>query len=895
MILESEPLFRQLAEHALVGIYIIQDGKYVYANPKMAEIFGYSEEEVLALDDWLELVAIPDRPLVAEQVRRRLRGETKTARYSFRGLRREGTIIDVEVYGSRTEVNGRRAALGNLIDITERGLAEKALRASEELFRRAFDDTNVAMVLIDLDHRFVRVNSAFAQMFGYSPAEMLGMTVAQITHPDDLAESYSQRKPLLAGVASYFQMEKRYVHRDGHILTALTNVSLVRDAAGRPQMYIGQVQDISERKQAESSLRKSEERTRTILDTANDPFITIDANGRIIDWNRQAEAVFGWTRGEAIGRLLSETIIPVAYRAAHERGIALFRATGEGPILNKRIEITALRRDGHEFPVELLVWPTSVDGFCTVSAFVRDITERKQTEAVLRERENLLRNIIANIPCAVFWKDRNSVYLGCNDQVALNHGLNSPEQIVGRNDYELGVASSEADFYRACDRQVMETTEPILNVEETLTRSDGARSVLLTSKVPLRDAVGTVIGVIGVYQDITDRKRLEDQLRQSQKMEAIGALAGGVAHDFNNLLTVINGYCEIVLADPAVTRSSREMVREIHRAGDRAAALTRQLLAFSRKQVLAPQVLDVNALVREATKMLRRMIGEDIDLTTTLDPGLGRVKADPGQVEQVIMNLVVNARDAMPTGGQLTIETRNVELDAAYVRQHLGVRAGPCILLAVTDTGVGMDAATQAHIFEPFFTTKGPGKGTGLGLSTVFGIVKQSNGHIELYSEPGHGTTFKVYLPLLTEDASTRASPLAILEVPRGTETILLAEDEEAIRDLARIALQSFGYTLLEAANGEEALRIAAAHPTPIDLLVTDVVMPKLSGQELAERLQKVHPGMKVLYISGYTDDAIVRHRIVAEGVAFLHKPFVPSTLARKVREVLDGSGSRYG
>jgi two-component system, cell cycle sensor histidine kinase and response regulator CckA len=634
--LES-PLFRHLAEHSLVGIYIIQDGRYVYANPKLAETFGYSVDEFLALDDWLKVIAIPDRPLVAEQVRRRLDLEVDTSRYTFHGLRRDGTIIKVEVYGSRIELNGKPAAVGNLIDITDRVLAREALHESEELFRRAFDSTNLAMVITDLGHRFVRVNAAFAKLFGYTPSEMLGMTTGQITHPDDLAESYARREPLLAGEASHFDMEKRYLHRDGHVISAVTNVALVRDANGSPRLYVGQV------------------------------------------------------------------------------------------------------------------------------------------------------------------------------------------------------------------------------------------------------------------QDVTDRKRLVEQMHQSQKMEAIGILAGGVAHDFNNLLTVMNGYCEIILEDRGLSPSSQEMVREIYRAGDRAAALTRQLLAFSRKQVLAPQILDLNILVRETTKMLGRLIGANIDLATSLGPKLGRIKADPGQIEQVVMNLVVNARDAMPNGGHLTIETRNVMLGDDYGKQHHGVRSGPYVQLAVSDTGVGMDAATHARIFEPFFTTKAPGKGTGLGLSTVHGIVQQSGGHVEVYSELGRGTTFKVYLPLLPENTQTAATPSMTLEVPRGTETILLVEDDTAIRNLARIALESSGYSVLEAANGADAIQMGSSHTGGLDLLVTDVVMPKLGGRELAEQLRKAFPSLRVLYMSGYTDDAIVRHGVVAEGVAFLHKPFTPTILARKVREVLDQSVSYYG
>jgi signal transduction histidine kinase/ActR/RegA family two-component response regulator len=425
---------------------------------------------------------------------------------------------------------------------------------------------------------------------------------------------------------------------------------------------------------------------------------------------------------------------------------------------------------------------------------------------------------------------------------------------------------------------------------------DGSYRHLESSAVPTFDPAGHLTGFQGASRDITDRLRLEAELRQAQKMEAVGRLAGGVAHDFNNLLTVINGFSEMVLADPGLSPSGRELVAEIARAGDQAAALTRQLLAFSRKQVLAPKVLDVNALVLDIEKMLARLIGADIELASSLDPMLGRVKADPGQLEQVLLNLAVNARDAMPHGGYLTIETRNVHLDARQTQRVPGVRPGPYALLAVTDTGVGMTADVRARIFEPFFTTKEPGKGTGLGLATVFGIVQQSGGFVDVYSEIGRGTAFKVYLPRLTEPAETPSAAGGWAAIPRGDETILLADDDPGVRSLSRLALQSYGYTVLDAADGEEAIRIGLDHPGPIHLLVTDLVMPRAGGREVVERVGPARPESRVLFLSGYTDDALVRHGVLEAGVAFLHKPFTPTTLARKVREVLDAeTPSRWG
>jgi two-component system cell cycle sensor histidine kinase/response regulator CckA len=408
---------------------------------------------------------------------------------------------------------------------------------------------------------------------------------------------------------------------------------------------------------------------------------------------------------------------------------------------------------------------------------------------------------------------------------------------------------------------------------------------------PLHNSGVAVLGCVEVLRDITERKRVEEQLRQSQKMEAVGKLAGGVAHDFNNLLTAIIGYSDLALARLREGDRLRKYVQEIKKAGERAASLTRQLLAFSRRQVLVSQVLDLNSVVSNLQKMLRRLIGEDIDLVTIAAPHLGCVRADPGQMEQVIINLAVNARDAMPQGGKLTIETGNVDLDESYTRSHIDVTPGRYAMLVVSDAGCGMDAETLSHMFEPFYTTKEEGKGTGLGLATVYGIVKQSGGHISVSSDPGKGTTFKIYLPRVEEGIELVRPGPAAHKASRGTETVLLVEDDVTARDVVREVLQSRGYTVLEATGSNEALEIGERHVSrPIHLMLADVVMPEMSGPRLADRLACLYPKMKVLYMSGHTDAAVARHVKLSRDVPYLQKPFAAEVLARKVRELLDAS-----
>ena len=502
----------------------------------------------------------------------------------------------------------------------------------------------------------------------------------------------------------------------------------------------------------------------------------------------------------------------------------------------------------------------------------------------LEQQKSLMTDVIGGTNDAIFVKDSAGRYLMANNEVRRVFGK-PLEEIIGRDDTHF-FPPEEADLILSGDREIMSMAGPVTR-EEHVTTVDGRRTYLAT-KGPIRDGQGKVIGLFGISRDITDQKKLEDQLRQSQKIETVGRLAGGIAHDFNNLLTVINGYSELLLNKVKDKPLLGGELEEIRRAGERAAALTRQLLAFSRRQVMQPKVLDLNEVIPHMDMMLRRLIGEDVEFRTVLGEDLWRVKADPGQIEQVLMNLVVNARDAMPGGGKLTIETSNVFLDEEYSRAHSPVRPGPYVMLAISDTGVGMDEKTASQVFEPFFTTKERGKGTGLGLSTVYGIVKQSEGFIWVYSEPGKGSTFKVYLPRTGDRREAPDRESAPVEDLRGDKTVLVVEDEESIRKLAVDILGHYGYAVLSAGDGEEALRIAGEFKGEIDLLLTDVVMPRMGGPELFERIRRLRPGIEVLYVSGYTDDAIVHQGALDAGIAFLQKPYSPISLVRKVKDVLE-------
>jgi len=518
-------------------------------------------------------------------------------------------------------------------------------------------------------------------------------------------------------------------------------------------------------------------------------------------------------------------------------------------------------------------------------AIERELREARG-RAALRASEASYAHLVERAPVGIYRSSPAGRFLSVNAALVRILGYDSAADVL-RLDMARDVYADPAERQRLLDRDTY-TDREYDEVEATWKRKDGRLLSVQLSVRAVRKGAGEVEYYETFVRDVTEQRRLQQQLVQSQKMEAVGRLAGGIAHDFNNLLTVITSYSDLLLQDLGGEDPKREDVEQVRKAAEGAAALTRQLLAFSRQQVLAPRVVSLSVVVQGVEKMLRRVIGEDVDLVTALALNVGSVKADVGQLEQVLMNLAVNARDAMPTGGKLTIETANVEHDPDYAREREAALLRRFVMLAVSDTGIGMDEATKARIFEPFFTTKEPGKGTGLGLATVYGIVQQSGGFIWVYSEPGHGTTFKIYLPQVEAPLEGRAVGAAPGDLPRGTETILLVEDAAAVRAVTRQVLERQGYTVLEAAHGAAALQTAAGHPGPIHLLLTDVVMPVLSGRQLADQLARLRPDAKVLYASGYTDDAVVRHGVLEAGISYLQKPFTADSLARKVREVLD-------
>jgi two-component system cell cycle sensor histidine kinase/response regulator CckA len=886
----SEERFRLLAESSLTGIYLFQEGHFLYVNKALASIFGYTVEELVGRLGPLDLTHPDDRAAVRENVRRRLSGEVETIRSDFRGLRKDGTVIFVEVHGTRIEYGGKVGIIGTLVDITERKRAEEALRESEERIKSIFRAAPIGIGVVT-NRVLMDVNSRIGEMTGYSLKELVSSS-ARVLYPtqDDFdyvgAEKYRQIAEKGAG-----SVETRWMKKDGTIIDVLLSSTPI-DPSDLSRGVTFTALDITEPKKVEEALKESEKKYRRVVENATEIIYTTDINGNFKYANPTALRVVGYSLEELRRFNYLDLVVPEYRDQLKEIYGNQFRSRQattyvEFPFSNKFGEVMWFGQSA-----SLMMEGGRIIGFQVIA---RDITERKRTESALRESEERYRMLVETSPDAITLLDLNLNIVMANRPALALYGYESPEEVVGQS--ALNFIAPE-DRPRAVEdvRKMLETGS-IGTLEYTLLRKGGvpfsaelrASMIVNVEKKPL--------AYICVSRDITERKRgeeeraaLEDQFRQSQKMEAIGQLAGGVAHDFNNLLTVIKGYCQLSLVETKEGTPLRDALEVISKAAEKAADLTRQLLAFSRRQIMEATVLDLNTLLQNLEKMLRRIIGEDIELVTLLGADLGRVKADPGQMEQVVMNLAVNAKDAMSKGGKLIIETANVELDEAYARAHVSVTPGCYVMIAVSDTGTGMAPEVRDRVFEPFFTTKGKGKGTGLGLSTVYGIVKQSNGNIWVYSEPGKGTTFKIFLPRVDEPAEKLKAQEAGEEFPGGSETILIVEDDKEVRNLTVRILKRQGYTVLDGSYGDEAFNVCRQHKGPIHLLVTDVVMPGMDGRTLSECLSQLHPEMKVLYMSGYTDDAIVHHGVMAKGMNYIQKPFTVNGLTKKVREVLDQS-----
>ena len=911
---EHAAYLQALTENNPLGIVVLDlHHRILMCNPAFEVLFGYHQSEILGaeLDS---LLAPPDSMTEAVALTRRST-TGNVVRDKAKRLRSDGSLVDVQILGVPISVDGKLiGSFGMYEDITERRRAEQAQREAEERFRSLFENATEGIFQTTTDGRYLSVNPALARMCGFaSPSEMISTVqdLGRELYADPNVRNVFKQLIEKYGSVKDFEYEVR--RKDGAKIWISENAHVVRNPDGEILSYEGTIEDITARKRAELERQVTFEIIHAVNVTDN-----LDDLLRLIHIALKkvlyAENCFIALYEPATGMFHFPFFVdqfdeaPPPQRVGRSCTAHVYR-TGQAMLIPQRT-FDLLAAEGK---VELVGTPSpswlgvplrtpaatigvlvvqhyedenayaerEQEFLASVGGQIALAIERKRSEEKVREGEARLRVLVEQLPAVLWTVDRDLRFAS-----ALGAGFArlkiKPDEIVGMSLLDYFETTDQTFLPIAAHRRAVAGEPMTFHVEW----KSGSYACHVE---PLRDSDGQVSGAICMSLDITDRKQLEEQLRQAQKMEAVGRLAGGIAHDFNNLLMVIQGYGDLLVERLPTGDPLRRNAEQIQMASQRATSLTRQLLAFSRKQMLAPKILNVQTVVADMEKILRRLIGEDIQLETSSAPDLGLVKADRSQIEQVILNLAVNARDAMPQGGRLTIETANVELDASYSHPPAVLSPGKYVMLAVTDNGCGMDAETQAHVFEPFFTTKEKGKGTGLGLATVYGVVKQSGGYVWVYSEPGRGTSFKIYLPRIAETAVPAGREgKSDMQVPqRGSETILLVEDEKGVRELAREYLTSSGYAVIEAEDGHTALELAAMHVGPIHLLLTDVVMPGISGRELAERVGQIRPGIKIIYMSGYTDQAVVHHGILDNDAILLQKPFTLMTLAGKLREML--------
>jgi two-component system cell cycle sensor histidine kinase/response regulator CckA len=881
----SEAKFRTVVEKCLGAITLSRgDGGRFHLSPQVARMLGY-ESEALDRAQSDDLLHPEDRQrldLLTEELETRPGGSVIV---ELRARQRDGSQCWLEVTLTNLLADPAVEALvAYFRDVTDRKRTEEALRESRYLLEQAQAVAHVGSWTggVTPDDPLLYSDECY-RIFGLPLGRptTLESFFLQV-HPDDLPRVKEAIRR--AELGERYEAEYRICRPDGELRWAHASAIVERRTPdGSPRM-IGVVRDVTERQRALEELRASELRYRRIVETASEGIWTIDADYRTTFMNHRMSEMLGYAPEEVLGRSAFDFMDDDARTDAHE----VFERLRLGN--REQLEFRFKRKDGTDLwsSVQSIPLLDATGCFEGVLGMFTDIAERRSAE----ETCNRLAAIVESCGDAIIGEDLSGMIVSWNRAAHRLFGYTS-EEVLGKSAGMLIPADRQNEAIRLFERSRRgEDVEPF---ETVRLRKDGSAVPIALTVSPIRDANGRVSGTSGIARDLTDQKRAEaalrrseEQLRQAQKMDAIGSLAGGVAHDFNNLMSIVVGYTSLLLERLPEEASHREEIGEVLRAGERAVALTRQLLAFSRRQVLQPVVLDLDQVVRGFEQMLRRLLEEDIELALITHAPLGRVAADPSQIEQVIMNLVVNARDAMPRGGTITIEMSNRHLDACQAGQQIDMAPGPYVVLSVTDTGEGIDAAIRERIFEPFFTTKPVGKGTGLGLSTVFGIVRQSGGHVTVESTVGKGTTFRVFLPQCERSIIERASAPAEPKELQGSETVLLVEDDDQVRRLTHTVLRRSGYHVLEAQNSGEALLLSEEYPGRIHLLLTDVIMPRVSGRTLAERLWRARPDMKVLFMSGYADDPVRLKDVLDAGAAFYPKPVVPATLHKKVREVLD-------
>ncbi len=859
--------FKALVESAPVGIILYDDqGKITYANPIILKMMGAKNIADIKGRPAIDFIHPDYQKLAASRIRRNLAGEILEP-VEEKIIALDGRIIFAEINARPLLIEGKRAVIAFITDITARKKDEQLLSLQSAALNAAAN----AIVITDNNGTIQWINPAFTQLTGYTYREVVGRNPRILKSGKHDANFYADLwQTILSGKVWHHEIINR--RKNGSLYTEEITITPVRNETGEITNFIGIKQDITERK-------LSMQRLANLIEQSNDAIYLLYEN-KFEVVNRRFTEMFGYTLAECNAPDFNFLNLV----APESRGSIVQRmeAVKRGEKVSDVYEFTALSKSGRRIICEVSVSYIQYKEGIATQGIIRDITERRQAEAEIRKLSEALKQS----PIAVVIINKDLLVEYVNPAFGKNFGYDD-QQVIGKMPFNFIFKNDRSNLISEIRRTIR--NQQIWQGELQLKKKDDDYFFAKVMLNPILNGEGKLSHYLIMIEDITEKRRLEEQFLQAQKMEAIGRLAGGIAHDFNNLLTVINGYSELLLRKTEHDSSTFDKLLQIKKAGERASALTSQLLAFSRKQVIQPKVLNLNHVLHDLEKMLKRLIGEDIDLLIIYDKSLGLVKADPAQVEQVIMNLVINARDAMPKGGKITIQLKNKFIDTEFVKKHSGASSGWFAVMSISDTGIGMDKETIKHIFEPFFSTKEKGKGTGLGLATVYGIVKQSGGYIQVYSEPGQGTTFFIYWPVINEN-EIQPSDATIL-VHRnltGHETILIVEDEESVKNFVITSLSEFGYNVLWAPNITKAQQILDTHRGEVALVLTDVIMPGGSGADLVLKLKKNHPLVKVLYMSGYTDESIMRHGILPEHTHFIQKPFSVEDLAIKVREVLD-------